>query len=260
MSDGNLGTVVGVNRGDLVFVHRGGVLGDLDTESHDGESDNDTPIMGYLKQIVTAVANGDFSAATAMEVLGLLTTGAHAGAVSGVNTTIMAFVKQLVTQLLATNAQLLATDTVVDNNALGLQAGQSFIITTGEDLASSEIGLLGLGADGNGEGTLADVAGGLVLVEDIILETDSVGLAGGTEIVISKSTGYGVDEVSRVLVADLGASQHVRCDVVPFLLDDGDSLEMVSTPSACTGAGIMRVTIIGKRVAAASLIAIGTGF
>ncbi len=106
---------------------------------------------------------------------------------------------------------------------------------------------------------LTSAANGDLVVEQVILQTDSTGLATGTnfEISVSGET-YGENKPIVETVANLGASvsraviggdtdaTNVRLLSVtgtPFLLEAGDKLQYGCTTLDCTGAGKMVVLL-----------------
>ena len=136
--------------------------------------------------------------------------------------------------------------------------GSVFIVS--KDVVSSGISTTAVALTGA-------VSGGDVLVEKVVLSTDSTGLAGATNFIIRVSGEvYGLNDPIEEAVSNLGASAHrvapsagaadttndngiTVTAAVPFLLQAGDSLQYVGTGSAGTGAGIVRVVLVCRRLA-----------
>ena len=118
------------------------------------------------------------------------------------------------------------------------------------------------------------VNGGDLLLVRVVLATDSTGLAGGTNIEITASgETYGLATPIIETVANLGASalrvaphsataadttndNHMTVTAgLPFVLQNGDKLQINSTSAACTGAGKLLVLLEFERITAQADIA-----
>jgi len=111
------------------------------------------------------------------------------------------------------------------------------------------------------------VTGGDLLLKSVVLATDSTGLATGTNIEITVSGEvYGLATPIIETVANLGASAlrvspHAAAEAdtdndngitvtaaVPFVLQNGDKLQINTTDSACTGEGKLLVLLEFERI------------
>jgi hypothetical protein len=240
------------------------VLGALNTAAHTGAVGNTTTEMGYLKQLVTdmiilvgVIADGGTAA-------GAWPAEAFAGTDIGIRQALLyafngirknggaalAASKSLV-DALGSNGTTLSYGS---GSALGA-IGTVVVCNTGSALVSSEI-------KASSEKDLTDIVTGTVLVEDIILETDLTGIAAGANIEIKTTSGFGPATVCSEAVANLGANVRVSMKaasvipLVPFTMAGTDKLTIGCSGIDCTGAGVLRITIIARRQTDGALIAI----
>ena len=127
-------------------------------------------------------------------------------------------------------------------NQINAAAGSVFSIT--KSLVSS--GITTVAAD------LTTVANGRLYIEDIIVETDATGLAGGTNFVISSNDPVGTATPFSVATSSLGASATINLLTATtkqrIVLGAGYKLQFASTGSVCTGPGVAKVTVIFRRL------------
>lgn len=95
---------------------------------------------------------------------------------------------------------------------------------------------------------------GEILVEEIILEADDA-LTDATNLnVLVNGNDYGLATIAAEAIANLGANTTVQCTaasvtaLVPFVLEVGSKIQVQSTVMD-VGAGLLKVTIIGSRMA-----------
>lgn len=101
------------------------------------------------------------------------------------------------------------------------------------------------------------VQGDSLIVEQIIVRTDSTGLAGGTNFVISQSSGKGLANVFVETVANLGANKTVTAGSVtniPTILDIGSTLKVNNTVAVGTGAGTIDIFVYFRKLSSVSVI------
>lgn len=96
---------------------------------------------------------------------------------------------------------------------------------------------------------LTSVASGEFLIRDIILKTDSTGLAGGTNLQIKTTNSAGLVNVLVEAVSNLGANKTVNMDTASVtkqktVLESGSKIQLNCTAADCTGAGIIYVYIV----------------
>jgi len=94
---------------------------------------------------------------------------------------------------------------------------------------------------------------GEVELVNIILKTDSVGLAAGTNIEIECDNANGLADIMVETVANLGANKTVNlADAsvtgVETVIENGKKLTIKSTVAACTGAGVLTAYFVFKRM------------
>lgn len=116
-------------------------------------------------------------------------------------------------------------------------------------------------------GAFTGAASGALLIEDIIFETNSTGIAGPTNLEITTDNVSGLTgaDAPNILqaVSALGANKTVVCRVdsatkkLPFVLESGKKLFIDGDDGAGTGAGTARITIVARRLAAEATIAAG---
>lgn len=101
---------------------------------------------------------------------------------------------------------------------------------------------------------LTQRATGDFLIENIIVETDSTGLATGTNFAISISGDeYGLATIWSSAVSGLGANKTVDINTASVakqraILEDGSKLIGICTTASCEGAGKAKVTVILKKL------------
>jgi hypothetical protein len=112
------------------------------------------------------------------------------------------------------------------------------------------------------------VATGVIVIEDIILETDGTGVAGPTNLEFTTNnvkglTGAAAPNVLQA-VSGLGANKTVVCKtssttkILPLTLETGKKLFVDGDDGAGTGAGTVRATILFRRGSAGASLAGGT--
>ena len=111
----------------------------------------------------------------------------------------------------------------------------------------------------------AACSGGKLLCVGGIFATDSTGLAGGTDLQLSISgETYGLNIPVADAISGLGASithawgmgisddtttdRFVSVEGVPFLLESGDSVQIGSSGADCTGAGVVFIVLLFRRI------------
>ena len=103
-------------------------------------------------------------------------------------------------------------------------------------------------------------SGGYLFVEDVVVRTNSTGLAGGTNFQIKSNNTLGLANIFVEAVANLGASKTVDLDgasvtKIRTILETGKKLQVQSSVADCTGAGIIEIWVKFRRIAAATTIA-----
>jgi len=96
-------------------------------------------------------------------------------------------------------------------------------------------------------------ASGELELLNIILKTDGTGLAAGTNIEIESNNANGLADIMVETVANLGANKTVNLadasvTAVETVLETGKKLTIKSTAAACTGAGVLTVYLVFKRM------------
>lgn len=102
-------------------------------------------------------------------------------------------------------------------------------------------------------------AGGDFYIENITVQSDATGLAGGTNFQILQNGAKGLANVLVEAVANLGANKTVDLYTASvtkqrMTLKAGQKLQMQSTVAPCTGAGTVDITVVLARVTAGSTI------
>jgi len=103
-------------------------------------------------------------------------------------------------------------------------------------------------------------AGGELLIEDVILKTDSTGLAGPTNFRILSNNAKGAAAILEETVANLGANKTVNLDNASVvkqrtILENGKKLQFLGTSSNGTGSGTVQVTVKFRRLSPGAVIA-----
>jgi len=100
--------------------------------------------------------------------------------------------------------------------------------------------------------------GGELVIEDIILQTDSTGLAGGTNFLITSDNSKGAPTILSHAVSSLGANVTLNLSAAtvksPCVLEIGRKLMAKMTVSNGTGSGTIDVRIKFRRLAAGATI------
>tara|TARA_R110000868_G_scaffold178700_1_gene418508 strand:+ start:3007 stop:3423 length:417 start_codon:yes stop_codon:yes gene_type:complete len=98
----------------------------------------------------------------------------------------------------------------------------------------------------------AQVVGDSIMIEDVIVETDTTGLAGATLFQVKKSDTIGNPIVFSQAVANLGASATYDLSTATIknrsVCAAGTYIGILGTASAGTGTGVARVTIRYRRL------------
>lgn len=119
-------------------------------------------------------------------------------------------------------------------------------------------------------GAFTGAASGDVVIEDILLQTDATGVAGPTNVNFTTDNAKGLTGASGVsaveAVSALGANKTIAVKAegttkhLPFVLESAKKLYISGSDGAGTGAGVLRVTLVCRRVTdGASLAAGGIG-
>jgi len=100
-----------------------------------------------------------------------------------------------------------------------------------------------------------------MLIEQIVMETDSVGLAGGTNFELLNNNANGVTGIFlSQAISGLGANVNVLgtsagvAAMKPFVLEKGKKIQVQCTASDCTGPGVITLAIYGRRMGPASAL------
>lgn len=96
-------------------------------------------------------------------------------------------------------------------------------------------------------------SGGKLCIKQIILKTDSTGLATGTNLVIQSNNANGLATILSQAISGLGGNKTVTLldagtTKVPTILELGKKLQYLCTGSACTGSGKVDVYIECERL------------
>lgn len=103
-------------------------------------------------------------------------------------------------------------------------------------------------------------SGGELEIEDIILKTDSTGLATGTNLEIETNNARGLADVLVEAVANLGANKTIALTDASVsdqktIIETGKKLTTKATGSSCDGSGEIDIYIKFRRLAAGATIA-----
>lgn len=131
------------------------------------------------------------------------------------------------------------------NNMVGAVVGLKKTITSSTITTSAQ--------------ALTTNATGDVYIENIVLKTDSTGLAGATNFRILSNNAKGALPIVEETVANLGASKTVDAFTASVvkqrtMLESGKQLQFLGTASAGTGAGTVDVYILYRRLSAGASI------
>lgn len=90
-------------------------------------------------------------------------------------------------------------------------------------------------------------------IRNVILKTDSTGLATGTNLVVSTTNAKGLANVLVEAISNLGANKTVDISSAsvtkqPTVLSSGAKVQLSCTGSACTGAGTVDVYLVLEAV------------
>lgn len=97
-------------------------------------------------------------------------------------------------------------------------------------------------------GVLGFTASGTLYCSDINLETNSTGLAAGTNFTVTSNSAFGLAVICAVTVANLNGNKTVKCsaggvtNLQPFTLLDTNTLTLKCTVADCTGVGTIKIT------------------
>lgn len=103
-------------------------------------------------------------------------------------------------------------------------------------------------------------SGGELQVEDVIVKTDSTGLAGGTNFQILSDNAKGLANIFVETVANLGASKTMDLSGasvtgIKTVIETGKKLQVQNTDADGTGTGTIDIYVKLRRLAAAATIA-----
>lgn len=97
-------------------------------------------------------------------------------------------------------------------------------------------------------GVLGFTAAGSLLCNEITLETNSTGLAAGTNFTITSNSPNGLAVICAATVANLNGNKSLKCsaggvtNMVPFTLTNANTLTLKCTVADCTGNGTITIT------------------
>lgn len=96
-------------------------------------------------------------------------------------------------------------------------------------------------------------------VVDVIIKTDSTGLAGGTNLVIASTNAKGLANILVEAVSNLGANKTVNIDTASVtkqktVLENGAKIQISSTVADCSGAGTIDVYLVLEAIGSSSYI------
>ena len=128
--------------------------------------------------------------------------------------------------------------------------GTVFVVT--KTLTSSAILQAGVDVTGTSSGALE--------VLNCILQTDGTGLAGGTNFRMSSNNASGAAYFITETVANLAANLTVDLSSASLvkqhmILESGKKIRAFATAADCTGAGVVTVYLVFRRVTAAATVA-----
>jgi len=222
--------------GNQWAVLKDGVFGDVDATPHFGSSDDLTGLMPYVKQMVDYLYEMMESGGKADDILDAIAalsnllngaTGfnwpaAHAAG-NGYN--------------FAEVIRYIQEQLILQNSA----EGTTFFIST--EVTSLAITQAGVGFT---------ISPGYV--EEILLETDAIGLATGTHLQLVKTGTYGQATMFAEAVANLGARVSVDARAASVTTFDGavvmtgETFLLKSTVADCTGPGKVKITLKIRRM------------
>lgn len=121
-------------------------------------------------------------------------------------------------------------------------------VTSSAILAASAVDITGVSSGGDLE------------IEQIVVKSDSTGLATGTNFELKSNNAKGLLNIFVETVANLGASKTIDLDgasvtKIHTVLESGKKLQVQSTVAACTGTGTIDIHIKFRRLAATATIA-----
>jgi len=101
---------------------------------------------------------------------------------------------------------------------------------------------------------------GKLYVRDIILKTDSTGLAGGTNFQIKTTNAAGSATILATAISGLGANATINMDTASVtkqrtILESGSKLQLQNTVADGSGAGTVEITVILSQIDPTSQIA-----
>ncbi len=108
--------------------------------------------------------------------------------------------------------------------------------------------------------TTVATASGSIQVDQIILETSATGLAACTNVSFTTTNTKGLLTLFAEAAANLGANKNVQATAAsvtamrPFVIEDTKLLKVQATVADCTGAGVLTLVIIGKRITAGATL------
>lgn len=193
-------------------------------------------------------------------LLGTLTDSAASGAVTNTDT-IMAYIKQLVTEGIARDAAITTIDNFLDTEVAAILAGTSgtYLAVTSSVTSSSIPNNTQVGGAITGASS-----GGLMLV-NILANTDGTGLATPTNIEFTVDNAAGRTGAAAPIVleatAGLGASvtwnaeNDATSNYLPMYLETGKKVFIHGDDAAGTGGGVATFTLIFQRVTDGATIA-----
>jgi hypothetical protein len=170
----------------------------------------------------------------------------------------------------STTAATQATTAATQSTAAASSAAQAVINTTVAPSATSLSGAIGTefgikktltssAITTSAQNLTTASTGGELLIKDIIIQTDSTGLAGGTLMQITSTNAKGNLTVFTYAVATLGGNATGNFEIsgigTPFVLESGANLQYNMTGINGTGAGTADVRVICERLAAGATMA-----
>jgi hypothetical protein len=232
-----------------------------------------TPI-GTAKSLVDALGtNGLATADSAVSLVGIIgsntatTAFASTNVVADEDGNVLERLEQIQEAInIGSGTSLAANKSIVD--AIEANGTAALTITAGSVLGASGVkfiiqkSLVSSAVVTGGVDVTGAATGGDILIEDIVFETDGTGLATGTNFTLERSAGEGVLTFFGEAVSSLGANTSERLvtgSVVstggPLTLKSGSKIVAKSTGLSCDGAGVIKMTLICRRIAAGSTLA-----
>lgn len=100
---------------------------------------------------------------------------------------------------------------------------------------------------------ITDNAFGEFLITNVVLKTDSTGLAGGTNLQVTINNAKGLATCLEETVDNLGANKCVDMSSAsvskqPTVLENGKKITIKSTVGACTGSGTIDIYVIMEKL------------